>query len=49
MLGKYIGEYMVSIININSIKEPTHEYQNCNSGQIFIFGGYVKVRIYLYT
>ena len=41
---------MVSIININNgIKEPTHGYQNCNTSQILIFGGYVKVRESLYT
>ena len=36
---------MVSLINtINGIKEPTHGYQNCNTSQILIFGGYVDVR-----
>ena len=40
---------MVSIININNgIKELTHGYQNCNTSQIFIFGGFLKVRIFLY-
>ena len=39
----YIGECMVSIININhGIKEPTLTYQNCNTSQILIYGGYVK-------
>ena len=27
----------------------THVYHNCNSSQIFTFGGYVKVRESLYT
>ena len=37
---------MVAIINIkNGIKEPTHGYQNSYTSQIFIFGGYVKVRV----
>jgi hypothetical protein len=41
---------MVSIINItNDIKEPTHGYQNYNTTQILITGGYVKVRESLYT
>ena len=41
---------MVSINNIiNGIKEPTHRYQNSNPSQIFIVGGYVKVRESLYT
>ena len=26
------------------MKEPTHGYQNCNTSQILIFGGYVKLR-----
>ena len=44
-----LGECMVSINNIyNVIKEPTHEYQNYNYGQILIFGEYVKVRKSLY-
>ena len=46
----YIGECIVSIININnSIKEPTHGYQNWNTSHILIFGGCVKVRDPLYT
>ena len=41
----YIGEFMVSIINIKKdVKEPTHEYQNCYINQILISVGYVKVR-----
>ena len=45
-----IGECMVSIINIkNGIKELTRRYQNCNTSQILLFGGYVKVRESLYT
>lgn len=41
----YIGECMVSLININyGIKEPTHGYHNCNPNRIFIFGEYFKVR-----
>ena len=38
MLVWYIGECMVSILNINcGIKEPTHEYL---TSQLLIFGGY---------
>ena len=45
MLVWYIGECMASIININiGIKESTGGYENCSSTQIFIFGGYFKVR-----
>jgi hypothetical protein len=45
MLDRYIGECMISIIKINNgIKEPIYGYQNCNTTQILIFGGYVKVR-----
>ena len=41
---------MVVIININTgKKEPTRGYQNCNTSQILIFGGYLKVRESLYT
>ena len=41
---------MVSIININyGIKEPTGGYENCNSTQIFISGGYFKVRVFVYA
>jgi len=39
---------MVSVIN-NCIKEPTRGYQNCNTSQLLIFGGYVKARESLYT
>ena len=47
----YIGECMVSIININhGIKEPTLRYQNCNTSQILIYGWYVKgERIFVET
>ena len=49
MLDQYIGECTVVIININNgKKEPTCGYQNCNTSQILIFGGYVKVRESLY-
>ena len=41
---------MVAIINIkNGIKEPTHGYQNTDTSQILISGGYVKVRESLHT
>ena len=40
-LEQYIGQCMG--IN-NGIEEPTGEYQNCNTSQIMIFGGYVEVR-----
>ena len=33
----------------NGIKQPTCRYQNCNTSQILIFGGYVKVRESSYT
>ena len=50
MLDMYIGECMVLIININNgFKVPTCGYQNCNTNQILIFGGYVKMRKSLYT
>ena len=50
MLDRYIGECLVSIININNgIKKPTRKHQNCNTSQILIFGGYVKVGESLYT
>ena len=40
MLDWYIGDNMVSIININNgSKEPTHGYQNCNTNKILIYGG----------
>ena len=45
----YIGECMVSIIDINKvIKEYTHGCQNCNTSQILIIGGYLTVRVCLY-
>jgi hypothetical protein len=31
------------------IKEPYHRYKNCNTSQILIFGGYLKVKESLYT
>jgi hypothetical protein len=35
---------------VNDINEPTHGYhQNCNTSEMVIFGGYVKVRESLYT
>ena len=35
----------VSIIDINSdIKEPICVNQNCNTNEILIFGGYLKVK-----
>ena len=41
---------MVSTININNgIKEPTRGYRICNTIQILIFGGYLKVTDSLYT
>ena len=50
VLDWYIDECMVSIMNIdNGFKEPTRGYQNYNTSQILIFGGYVKVRESLYT
>ena len=49
MLDRYIGECMVLMININNdIKKPTRVYQNCNTSQILIFGGYLKVKESLY-
>ena len=38
-----------TINNNNAIKEPTHGYRNCNTSQILVFGGYLKVRESLYT
>jgi hypothetical protein len=44
MLDQYIGQCMVSIININNcIKELSSRYQNCDTSQIMLFGGYAKV------
>jgi hypothetical protein len=41
---------MVSIINNNNgIKEPTRGYHNCDTNQILIFDGYVKLRESFYT
>ena len=41
----YKDEYMESIIDINNgSKEPTLGYQNYNTSQILIFGGYLKLR-----
>ena len=38
------------MVNIsNGIEELVHGYQNSNTNQILIFGGYVKVRVSLYT
>ena len=49
-LDRYIGECMVPIINIKKWYERTyHGYQNCNTSQILIFSGYIKVRESLYT
>ena len=32
MLLSYVGEFMISIININNgSKEPTYEYQKCST------------------
>jgi hypothetical protein len=45
MLDQYARECMVSIINVNNgIKEPTRAYHICNTKQVLIIGGYVKVR-----
>lgn len=50
MLGRYISECMVSVININNeIKEPTHGYKNCDTSQTLTFGGNVKARKSFYT
>ena len=50
MLVWYISECVVSIMNINNgIKELTCGYQNCNTSQVLIFGGYVKGRESLST
>jgi hypothetical protein len=47
MLDLYIGECMVSIININNgFKETTHGYQNCSTNQILIFHSYVERILY---
>ena len=37
-------------MNINiDVKDPTHGYQHCNTFQILIYDGYVKVRESWYT
>lgn len=37
-------------INIDdNIKEPIPSYKICNIGQIMVFGGYAKVRGFVYT
>jgi hypothetical protein len=43
-----MDEYQI-INNNNAFKEPTHGCQNCNTSQILVFGGYLKVRESLYT
>ena len=50
VIVRYIGESMVSIINVNAgIKECIHGHQNYNTRQILIFGAYHMVRQSLYT
>ena len=50
MLDRYIGECMVSRVNINNgVKEPTGRCRNFNTNPTMKFGGYVKVRESLYT
>ena len=50
MLVLYVSECVVSIMNINNdIEELTGGHQNCNTGQILIFGWYVKGKESLYT
>ena len=45
MLNWHTCECMLSIININNgIKEFANGCQNCNTNQIFIVDGYVKMR-----
>ena len=40
---------MELIININNgIEEPTRGYENCNTNQMLIFGGYDEVREFVY-
>ena len=44
MLYPYIGKSFIAIINNNDgIKELTYGYQNCNTSQKLMFGGYPKV------
>ena len=46
----YTSNAFISKINVNNgTKESTHGYQNCNTTEILIFGGYVKVRESLCT
>jgi hypothetical protein len=50
LLDRYRGECMVSIMDINNgIKESTCRYQNYDTMQILICGGYAKVGESLYT
>ena len=50
MLDWYIGECIVSVININTgMQEPTCGYLNFNTSQILILGGYVKMGESLYA
>lgn len=40
----------VSILNIpNGFQESTRGYQNCKTGEILMFGGYLKIREPKYT
>ena len=50
MLVQYIGEYTVSIINVNhDIQVPTCGYQSCNTSQITVLNGDAKMRDSLYA
>ena len=50
MLYPYIGKSFIAIINNNDgIKELTHGYQNCNTSQMLMFGGYPKVEESYYS
>ena len=50
MLDCYIGEFMVSIININNgVEKSTCGYQICNTRQLLIFGVYLKLGESLYA
>lgn len=43
-------ECVVSKIDVHDdIKGPAHGYQNCDSNQILVFGGYIKVIKSLYV
>lgn len=33
----------------NGIKDPTCEYQNCDTSQILVFGVFIKMKITLYN